>query len=286
MLEVADATRSADFKEFVCVFEAGATHVSEGAATSRHAHYAWKVLIGIDAPVWFESNDRVILPSDGVRAIVVPPNASHRVGAIGQSIAVFVQPGSGGTAHREVGEMNVVTGRTCIRLVEAARVITRGEPREMPIALPELIDSVPHAGRVDRRVEQLLKALSIDPGLSIAGFAETQRMSHDRLTHLVTEATGIPPKRHALWQRVLSAMSARATPNQSPPSLASAAHAAGFTDHAHMTRSFRRFLGRAPSEFNGSPIVFAPGTDKLDQSASFSSWRRVASGAARSTDGP
>jgi transcriptional regulator GlxA family with amidase domain len=46
--------------------------------------------------------------------------------------------------------------------------------------------------------------------------------------------------------------------NQRFTSVAAAAAAAGFSDHAHMTRSYRAMLGRLPSEFTEPPDVVAP----------------------------
>ena len=40
--------------------------------------------------------------------------------------------------------------------------------------------------------------------------------------------------------------------------LAAAALAAGFADHAHLTRTYRAYLGRTPSEFKAPPDVVAP----------------------------
>jgi methylphosphotriester-DNA--protein-cysteine methyltransferase len=106
----------------------------------------------------------------------------------------------------------------------------------------------------DARVRSALAAIENDTHVPLAELAASLRLSVDRLTHLVSTQTGMPPRRHALWQRVLRVLDAR-TP---PTSLAAAAIDAGFADHAHMTRTFRRFLGRVPSEFRAPPTVVAP----------------------------
>jgi transcriptional regulator GlxA family with amidase domain len=110
------------------------------------------------------------------------------------------------------------------------------------------------AGSLDARVSAALAAIRRDVDVDLRLLASALRVSLDRLTHLVSDQTGMPLRRHALWQRVLRVLDVGAR----PASLAAAAVEAGFSDHAHMTRSFRRFLGRAPSEFRMPPRVIEP----------------------------
>lgn len=125
---------------------------------------------------------------------------------------------------------------------------------------PELTDHVaalacasPRAS-LDRRVQAALSRLELEPSVPLLDLAKSLGVSLDRLTHLVSEATGMPPRRHVLWQRLLRLVSApKLTGN-----LAAAALDAGFSDHAHMTRTFRRFLGRAPSQHLPAPNVVRP----------------------------
>lgn len=65
------------------LFRRGAVHFSERSSTSRHAHYAWKVHVGIDAPVWLDVGGRRI----EAPVLVVPPNLLHATGAHGVSFA-------------------------------------------------------------------------------------------------------------------------------------------------------------------------------------------------------
>ena len=72
-------------------------------------------------------------------------------------------------------------------------------------------------------------------------------LSPSRLSHLFREQVGLPIRRFLLWLRLREALSAVARGE----SLTTAAHAAGFSDAAHFTRTFRRMLGIAPSELAG-----------------------------------
>jgi AraC-like DNA-binding protein len=238
------------------VVRGGAVHTSKSPRTTQHAHHAWKVHVGLDAPVW-------VKPSDGTaaieaRAIVVPPNVQHATGASGWSVALFFEPGSRASPWRETSPayaIDGVGGRRLVGLVNevmtASRVDIGGFVDQVARAT---FASTTSARSLDARVSAALAAIRRDVDVDLQLLASALRLSLDRLTHLVSEQTGMPPRRHALWQRVLRVLDAGAQ----PASLAAVAVEAGFSDHAHMTRSFRRFLGRAPSEFRAPPRVIEP----------------------------
>jgi transcriptional regulator GlxA family with amidase domain len=87
--------------------------------------------------------------------------------------------------------------------------------------------------------------------VALPELARSAGLSLDRLSRLVTRGTGMRLRRLALWSRLLHLLST----NGAHGSVASAAYAAGFADHAHLTRTYRRLLGRAPSEFRAPPDV-------------------------------
>jgi AraC-like DNA-binding protein len=61
--------------------------------------------------------------------------------------------------------------------------------------------------------------------------------------HVFTDSMGIPLRPYLAWLRLQRAATAIVGGN----SLGEAAHAAGFADAAHMSRTFKRMLGVAPS---------------------------------------
>jgi AraC-like DNA-binding protein len=237
------------------VVRRGAAHASRTQRTSQHAHYAWKIHVGIDAPVWVRSPGRA--SSDEARVVVVPPNVTHATGAVGWSVALFIEPGSRGAPWRESGGAFAIEGASARRLVRIAEDVLRTPAAHVGLVIDEVaratFDPMPRVIS-DARVRAALAAIEHDTHLSLVDLAASLRVSVDRLTHLVSTQTGMPPRRHALWQRVLRVLDAGAPRT----TLASAAVEAGFADHAHMTRTFRRFLGRVPSEFRAPPTVVAP----------------------------
>jgi AraC-like DNA-binding protein len=62
--------------------------------------------------------------------------------------------------------------------------------------------------------------------------------------HAFTESVGVPVRPYILWLRLQRA----ACDLMNGDSVTSAAHRAGFSDAAHLTRTFRRMLGATPSD--------------------------------------
>ena len=239
------------------IVRSAALHVSRGQATSRHAHYAWKLQVGLDAPVWLRSSDLEITAANGRYVVLTPPGLAHETGAVGNSIAIFIAPGTHGLPWHSDGDNVRVDSAAATRLVSACREFVPQAPTMAADFIAEVATRflrprvVP---RVDRRVELALGRLAAKPDLSLAELSIQVGLSLDRLSHLVSAMTGFPLRRHALWSRLLRHLSTEAEFT----SLASAAAHGGFADHAHLTRTCRRFLGRAPSDFERPPNVIAP----------------------------
>jgi AraC-like DNA-binding protein len=237
----------------VRIVHGGALHVSRGASTSSHSHYAWKVHVGVDAPVWYRSGERLI---SGAPVLLIPPGVEHSTGAVGWSCAFFLRPGSRGAPWRATTlAPTVLSGAKAQRLVALAGDL-HDRPRETTAAGIDAVSALcagelagPRA--VDARVEAALEHLARDPDVALTALARAAGLSLDRLSHLVSEGTGMRLRRLALWSRLLHLLST----GSAHASVTRAAHAAGFADHAHLTRTYRRLLGRAPSEFRAPPDV-------------------------------
>jgi AraC-like DNA-binding protein len=80
---------------------------------------------------------------------------------------------------------------------------------------------------------------------SVRQCAATVGLSQSRLTHLMVEELGAPPRRWRTWLRLRRAVSATLS---SGANLTRAAHEAGFTDSAHLTRACKQLTGVLPSQ--------------------------------------
>lgn len=107
---------------------------------------------------------------------------------------------------------------------------------------------------VDPRIERALEILKNAPDnlISADSVAGEVFLSPSRFAHLFRAEVGLPMRRYLLWMRLRNAVRMLGE-NES---LTTVAHAAGFADSAHLTRTFRQMFGLAPSEiFQNSQFV-------------------------------
>lgn len=84
----------------------------------------------------------------------------------------------------------------------------------------------------------------ISKTIKVIDIAKHIGLSQSRLRHLFAEQIGIPLTAYILWIRIKVALREMLKPGIT---LSDAAHQAGFSDHAHFTRTFRRMFGVCPS---------------------------------------
>jgi AraC-like DNA-binding protein len=100
-----------------------------------------------------------------------------------------------------------------------------------------------HAG-VRRVLSHLQRPWAVLDDLSLKTLAGIACLSPSRFMHAFTESVGVPVRPYILWLRLQRA----ACDLNNGASVTSAAHRAGFSDAAHLTRTFRRMLGATPSD--------------------------------------
>lgn len=100
----------------------------------------------------------------------------------------------------------------------------------------------------DARLKRALDALEAEPlaPWTHRSLAERAHLSPSRFQVLFREATGLPVRNYLLWRRLLEAT----TRLQAGAGVTAVAHATGFADAAHLSRSFRRIIGAAPSSLS------------------------------------
>lgn len=115
--------------------------------------------------------------------------------------------------------------------------------------LERLVPSDQHARPWPPAIQRLVTVLPerLDGELRFGSLARELELSESRLAHLIAEHLGIPFRSYVLWLRLQRAASKMATVR----TLTEAAHHAGFSDGAHLSRVFRRMFGIAPSELAG-----------------------------------
>jgi transcriptional regulator GlxA family with amidase domain len=99
---------------------------------------------------------------------------------------------------------------------------------------------------MDPRIEQSIDWIRSgrEKGILVRDIAAEVDLSESRFSHLFSENLRVPVRRYLLWLRLRDALHMMG----SVGNLTEAAHTAGFSDSAHLSRSFRSALGIAPSD--------------------------------------
>jgi AraC-like DNA-binding protein len=121
----------------------------------------------------------------------------------------------------------------CGRLASAAREVVQ---RFVGTTPPRVLSDPRVLGAIE------LIRTRLDGRVTLPGIARELHVSPSRLRHLFVEEVGLPFRTFVLWERLRRVIQSFGT-----ESLTRVALSAGFADSAHMTRTFRRMLGFAPS---------------------------------------
>lgn len=215
-----------------------------------HHHHLMKIFISLDRTFCLlykgEWND--------VEAVVIAPDVPHRFKSVQGAYAVVYLDGESEAAFRVRREC---LGGRALRFLPATTFATvNSDLRRLRIsaARPEqarelsgrivqclCISKGPPPSRMDDRVHLALALLSRcdDKKTRVGEIARQVHLSEGRLIHLFTRQVGIPIRRYLLWLRLLDAV------NQimDGSSFTTAAHEAGFSDSAHLSRTFRAMFG-------------------------------------------
>lgn len=226
--------------------------------TTPHAHHAIQVAVGIDGSFGIEVGDAGAQRPDG---IVIGSGAGHRLNAGGADmLMLYVEPVSdlgrgigawlSGDQTKHLAERHIHGVRKTWRdrSDDTAFEVTARQIRDacFDAFLPE---QRRNDGGSDLRVLKAIDVMkaSLDGKISAATVAREAGISPSRLSALFRRDLGISIRAYVLWLRLQAALGAIAAGD----SATEAAHAAGFADSAHFSRTMRRMFGISPSALSG-----------------------------------
>ncbi|NOU30271.1 MAG: helix-turn-helix transcriptional regulator [Polyangiaceae bacterium] len=214
---------------------AWALFVGQGGETRLHAHLAHKVVVSLDGEGDVEGAERV---EPGVW--FVGSDVSHRVLVRGVVALGFVDAGSVGIVHY---------ARLPVVLAAAARALRSPENEARIAGLKTLVAALPVLP--DARVARAAQLLREGPQAALGALAERVALSLPRLSHLFASRLGVSPRRYRTWGGLRRAVDEMAR----GASLTEAAHAAGFADSAHFSRTFAGMFGVVPSAISRTTTI-------------------------------
>ncbi|WP_394841413.1 AraC family transcriptional regulator [Pendulispora brunnea] len=223
-----------------------------GARSATHMHHAMHIVLALEGSLAITAKGSAPIRAAGV---LTAPDVPHALDAEGvEVLLVFLEPESDvGSALRAVlsGPVRVVSPEERDQLVgdadpmsimqsggvawteRAANVLGGAPAREAPRPMHPRV----------RKLLKLLRTMPPESDTSLEGLAEAVSLSPGRLMHAFSDSIGVPLRPYLAWLKLQRAAAAIV----SGMPLAQAAHAAGFADAAHMTRTFRRMFGMSPS---------------------------------------
>jgi AraC-like DNA-binding protein len=229
-----------------------------GARSALHAHHALHIILPVGGRLRVRASPRGSWQA--CAGLVTAPDVMHAVDASGlETLLAFFDPESAvGVALRASfdGAYRIVDGREREVLLgsapaPAALMGPDGEAwSSLVVATLSGHRSPMLPRRIHPRVRRLLALLRDrtaahdDPGDDrLEALAALVHLSPGRLMHAFSESIGIPLRPYLAWLRLQRACAGVVTGQP----LARVAATAGFSDAAHMSRTFRRMLGTPPS---------------------------------------
>jgi AraC family transcriptional regulator len=245
----------------IVMWEGGALWVVDATPTATrgtqrtdlHARHAIQVTLGLGGKFRLDTADAHAAGD----AVAVAPDAGHTFEAEGLIAILFIAPEAragraiaaqifAGTALAAVPA--ALLGDFRARIAAAFRAPGRTEDAVFVDLGQALISHMAGSARADVPDLRIRKVIAwaaerLDGPLSLSDAAPGVNLSAARLRHLFVEQTGLPFKTYLLWLRLTRALEHFAAGS----SLTQAAHEAGFSDSAHLSRTFRRMFGIAPA---------------------------------------
>jgi AraC family transcriptional regulator len=235
----------------ILVWEGASLWVLRGesavAHIDLHSHHAIQLTIALDGSFQLRTAEIAV---SGPAAIVAA-DVGHVFSANGIAAMFFIEPESalgrslatewlGDRAIAAIDATRIVAVRAALLdafLTDADNDRFRRVASDFLTGLG--ISAAPELP--DQRVAGMIEyaASHLDEPLSLARVARHVNLSPSRASHLFVEVVGLPLKTYILWlrlQKAVESYSAGAT-------LTDAAHGAGFSDSAHLSRTFRRMFG-------------------------------------------
>ena len=220
--------------------------------TSPHQHHAWQIVLapdGIDLagpagpPQRFTA---ALIPADTVHTIASPvadgrlllldPESDHhrRLPPALRGLRQDIHP----LGPLEPGAIEALWTQPLSAAWVERLALGAGSPAAA-------VGGVRHPGV--RRVQRALPGRLAGGAVDLASLAAVAGLSEGRLAHVFRAQVGLPLRPYIRWLRMQRAVQGLGRGR----TLTEAAHEAGFADASHLSRTFRRMFGLAPSDVAG-----------------------------------
>lgn len=254
-----------DKKGFIYYWYGSSMLLLKALRSEMHRHYPVEIYIGLD-------DDFEINFGDGwneCRAVVIDSNQPHQLVGGGGCLALFLLDPNFynlNKIQKEIFSDKKYFEPDSDLIFSLIEKINRYKayPRTCSDAknlTAELVFSLfnldSYNKEIDLRIKILLNILEDIPEKKISSqeLAQSVSLSESRLAHLFKEQTGTPIRRYLLWLRLREAIKIILKGE----SFTTAAHESGFSDSAHLSRTYRQMFGISPSNLVKLKKIFLKG---------------------------
>lgn len=220
-----------------------------------HAHYSVSMILSFDESVRVRTKDRLVESG----AVILAPGAYHELVSNGRTVVLQLARDldTFGIISEKLEKENVLEvsidrnqdlisvfnrlhseNLKCKEAKEAFRLIVKsmtGSDQKLP--------------EMDLRIKESIRRIisSLPDTLPASELSASVSLSVDRFLHLFKEVMGLPYRRYILWSKLHKA----ADFFRHGESITDAAHHAGFSDSAHLSRTCKEMFGISPSDVFG-----------------------------------
>jgi len=208
-----------------------------------HAHHAVQVVVTFGAPVTLWTSPAGAQP---LSAALIPSDLKHALVPSDIEVGLlFIDAES--ARGRSLNSMSHGIWSPLIadvpKMRDAFELAIGGNERGLDLLLAQFAVQIP-ASHADVRVARVLERLHLSEHLDVTAdeVAAWAHLSASRFAHRFRRHTGMPLRPYLRWLRLQRAAAAMINGTTATD----AAHAAGFSDAAHLTRTLRTHFGIAP----------------------------------------
>ena len=233
----------------------GAVFLGTAGEIPAHAHQAIQICFLFQGRIRLRGNNQS--PWTDYDLAIVPSGQRHAMhgGESHYGATIFVEPETRegrvlAERYLREGIANVDRARVDVVLRELLAAARAQQGRDRVVEqvrrfLAALTEQTEPAAASDERILRAVQYVNerLSAPLTLEQVASVAFLSPSRFRHLFAEQTGMGLRQYILWRRFVSVWEHR----MNGVSLSEAAHAAGFADSAHLTRTSRRMFGVPPS---------------------------------------
>ncbi|MBM9501296.1 helix-turn-helix transcriptional regulator [Leptospira sp. 201903071] len=243
-------------KDILYLWNSRVMYATNAMQTDFHVHYAATLAISLEKKISIETEQG----KEEYRVALVGPNTYHRTVSPGvEMIALLIDPETYEYASIsdfvKTGEVKRLEIENFLPLTEKLWKLYNGilnDEEAWDLHL-DLLQCVFPFRKLEKNIDERIRRIAykirteLPDSIRMKEIGKDFSISEDRLIRLFKENLGIPLRRYLLWVRILSTVKLL----KEGKNITEAAHAAGFSDSAHFSRTFKENFGFVPSLFFG-----------------------------------